>query len=433
MPSIRKTALPINASITLLALALLRVASLAHSETLDEAFVVALAADTRLAASTRQTAAARSGLDAAKGLALPKVSVDALYNHLSDTPAFQVDIPPLPATSLPFAQDRGWVYRAGVTVPLYTSGRLTSAAKAADATLGAAEVDTRRTEQDIKLDVAGAYVTVLRAQRQLELADSGVRTLQQHETDVSLFFERGLVAENDLLAARSAAANAQQDRIRAGTALEIARSTYNRQLGRALTMPVDLADLKPDPGGAPTPAGAAPERAELVALTRQTEALRHQADAARAAAGPQIVLSGGYDRLQNRYLANDGLWNVTVGLRWALFDGSVSRNQGAALDASADALAETRADAESRIALQVRAAGLMVDESRSRIGVAERAVEQADENLQVARDRYQSGVGTNTEVLDAETLRLKSRSNHFNAIYDNVFAVQRYKRARGEL
>ena len=101
--------------------------------------------------------------------------------------------------------------------------------------------------------------------------------------------------------------------------------------------------------------------------------------------------------------------------------------------ARADALAETRADLESRIALQVRATEMQVRESHARIDLAQAAVAQAEENLRVARDRYQSGVGTNTEVLDAETLRLKSQSNHFNAIYDNVLAQQQLKRARGVL
>jgi outer membrane protein len=76
---------------------------------------------------------------------------------------------------------------------------------------------------------------------------------------------------------------------------------------------------------------------------------------------------------------------------------------------------------------------MLVSDSHARIDLAQVAVTQAQENLRVARDRYQSGVGTNTEVLDAETLRIKSQANHFNAIYDNVLAQQQLKRARGIL
>jgi outer membrane protein TolC len=405
----------------------------AHAENLAEAFEAALHSDTRLSASGRQVSAARSGLVAAKGLAQPQVAVNAGYYRLSDAPEFSVNIPPLPATTLPFAQDRGWMYGVGISVPLYTSGRLDQAGQAADAVLAAAQLDVQRTEQDIKLDVANAYVAVLRAQRQLALAQSGVATLQAHALDVERFLEQGLVARNDMLAARSAVANARQDEIRASTGLAIARATYNRQLGRALDGAVSLEELTPEtPTALPGPVGLA-ERAELQALTRQSEALRHQAAATRAAGRPQVALQAGFDRLQNRYLSKDGVWNVGIAMHWTLFDGAVNDSQGDALAARADALADTRSDLESRIALQVRAAEMLVSDSHARIDLAQVAVTQAQENLRVARDRYQSGVGTNTEVLDAETLRIKSQANHFNAIYDNVLAQQQLKRARGIL
>lgn len=407
------------------------------AETLADAFAAAQQADARLAASRQQVAAAESGVAAAQGQAQPQVTLDALYQRLSDEPAFRVHLAPLPAMTLPVAPDRGWVYRAGVTVPLYTAGRLDSAAQAAGAALAAAQADEARTHQDLRLAVAEAYVAVLRAGQALALADSGVATLQAHERDVTQFFAQGLVARNDLLAARSAAANAQQDRIRAETLLAIARAAYNRQLGRALEAPVTLDDLAPSPAeAAPDVAPVTPvetDRAELVALARQSEALRHQADAARAAGRPQVLLSGGYQRLQNPYLVRDALWSVGVGLHWSLFDGGVLRGQGDALQARAQALDALRADARSQIALQVHAATLQVDESRRRLAVTALAVEQADENLRVARDRYQSGVGSATEVLDAEALRQKSRSNDVNARYDNVLAALRLQRARGTL
>jgi len=405
----------------------------ARAENLSQAFAAALQSDSRLMASSRQVSAARSGLDAALGLARPTVTVNAAYYRLSDAPAFTVKLGPLPATTLPFAQDGGWTYGVGVSVPLYTSGRLDRAGQAADAVLAAAQLDVQRTEQDVKFDVANSYVAVLRAQRQHTLAESGVATLQAHALDVERFFDKGLVARNDLLAARSAVANSRQDEIRAATALEIARSAYNRQLGRPLADAVALEELTLQADAAMAGPAGVVERAELSAMVRQSEALRHQAEATRAAGRPQVALKAGFDRLQNRYLSRDGFWSVGIGMQWTLFDGAVSASQGDALAARADALAETRADLESRIALQVRATEMQVRESHARIDLAQAAVAQAEENLRVARDRYQSGVGTNTEVLDAETLRLKSQSNHFNAIYDNVLAQQQLKRARGVL
>jgi outer membrane protein TolC len=137
--------------------------------------------------------------------------------------------------------------------------------------------------------------------------------------------------------------------------------------------------------------------------------------------------------VQNRYLAQEGTWSVLLGVQWTLFDGGLARHQAGALNAKADAAADMRRDAQTQIALQVRNAWLAVRESRSRIDAAQAALAQADENLRVARDRYQSGVGTNTEVLDADTLRVRSQSNHFGAVYDNVVAVMRLRRSVGDL
>lgn len=428
----------------LCALALLAGAPIAVAETLAQALELALQADARLVASQHQMQAAQSGLAAAQALGSPQVAIDVAYNRLSDEPAFKLHIAPLPATALPFSQQAGALVRAGVTVPLYTSGRLGNAAQAADATLQAARQDSERTRQDVKLATAENYIQVLRAQHLLALSESNLTTLQAHAQDVQAFLDRGLVARADWLAAQTALASAEQDQLRANTALRIAQAAYNRPLGRDLGTPLQLEDIAPvladagtDPGhrtaATTSPPPPAAPRAEVLALASQAQALQAQSAAALAAGRPQVLLSAGYNQIQNRYLAKEQLWNVAVGLRWELFDGGLGRAQADALAARAQAVRAAQADAQSQIDLQQHAAQWQLDESRSRIRVAQAALAQAEESLRVARDRYQSSVGSHTEVLDAQTRRIQSQSNHFNAIYDNVLAAQRLQRARGEL
>jgi outer membrane protein TolC len=74
-----------------------------------------------------------------------------------------------------------------------------------------------------------------------------------------------------------------------------------------------------------------------------------------------------------------------------------------------------------------------VQETRKRLLVTQSAIAQAAENLFVARDRYANGLSTHTEVLDAETLRTSSESNHANAQFDAALAGLRLKRAMGDL
>ena len=68
---------------------------------------------------------------------------------------------------------------------------------------------------------------------------------------------------------------------------------------------------------------------------------------------PQVGLSGGYDYLQDRYLAHDGQWVVVLGVKWNAFDGGSSRNRGKAIEFQAAALSEQRSELASVIQLQV--------------------------------------------------------------------------------
>jgi outer membrane protein TolC len=85
------------------------------------------------------------------------------------------------------------------------------------------------------------------------------------------------------------------------------------------------------------------------------------------------------------------------------------------------------------IALEVRQKWLDLQTAIHRIEAVRPATTQADENLRVARDRYQHQVGTNTEVLDAESLRLQAYVNFYNSSYDALLADLRLRRAIGNL
>jgi outer membrane protein TolC len=124
---------------------------------------------------------------------------------------------------------------------------------------------------------------------------------------------------------------------------------------------------------------------------------------------------------------------ASVSVQWNLFDGGRSRKQAAALNSQASSLIHLRADLESVIALGVRRAWNDRNEAASRMEVARQAVDQAMENLRVVRNRYAAGASTNSEVLDAETLREQSLNNRDNARYDFVLARLRLARAVGNL
>jgi len=92
---------------------------------------------------------------------------------------------------------------------LYTGGRITSGIDASIAMLKASEADKGSVLLNLKMQVAEAYITVLRAMRGLEVAKSHVASLKAHERDVLSLYNQGIVAQNDSLASQVSLADAR--------------------------------------------------------------------------------------------------------------------------------------------------------------------------------------------------------------------------------
>ena len=411
----------------------------ARAETLTEAWVIANAQDNALAAVRSQAEAADLDAAAARAQRWPTMSVGATYTRLDESPAFDFGFTGLPVQPPPlFGGDEFWMGSATVTMPLFTSGRVSSSIAAAEARGRGAGAQVSGAEQDMRLSVAGAYVGVLRARKALGVADSNVRTLESIVNDVSAMYDRELVPKNDLLAVQVALADAQQSRLKAANATELAQAAYNRMLGEPLSRPVDLDETLPAPQDLPaTPEDlvrlAMERRAELTALDEQATAYGQLAKAERARVLPQLSVTGAYNYLENDFLNDEDFASVGVGVQWALFDGGQSQKRAAALNRSKRATEQQRADIQSRIELQVRQAWLDVDETKERVRVSAGAVEQAEENLRIARERYSAGLGTQTQLLEAESLRVQALRNRDDAVLDAGLARLRLARAAGVL
>jgi outer membrane protein len=409
----------------------------ARAETLQEAWDAAGASHALIAAARERREAALLDLEGAKSDRKPDVKLTTGYMRVDQAPSFAFSgfaSPPL------FDDDDFVLASAEMTLPLYTGGALSHGIAAAQSAAEASLSQVGAISQTVRLAVASAYIDVLRAESALGVADSNVATLSAHTADARNRYESGAVPRNDFLAASVALAGANQRRLQAMNALELARSAYNRLLGRDLSAPVeleseiDLAAIVPETDDLDALLEMArSRRPELAAIEANAEALREQSAAERGGTRPQLALTGGYHHIENQVLDEDGFWTVGIGFEWNLFDSGRRNSRAAGLTRRANALLRERADLEAQIALEIRQALLDGTAAVNRRAVAVQAVEQAAENLDVARDRYISGAGTNADVLDAEVLRTQSLNNLDNAGFDLKLARLRLARAVGAL
>jgi len=424
------------------------------AETLDQAWETARANDFGLRAAQFEVQAAEAGRSAASRQRFPSVSASGFTLKLDEAPTVQspiddtLTIPspirfPLVPSSFSFpvppdlqrlelGEDQFTQVALQATLPLYTGGRLTNLTKAAESQVGASNWHLRRTEDELKINVAEAYVNVLRAQGGAKISDREVEAVSGYVRDVQNLYDQQMVAKSDLLSVQVYLADSKQRNLQIKNAVELAQSFYNRMLGRPLDAPVDLEALEPASTVEPGSLGeltkqALENRPELNNLAEQAESLRYAAKAIKGGLLPQVALLGGLVYLDLDALEDNTIGYAGVGASWTLFDAGVTRKQAEALSKRRISSEELLAQARDFIALQVRQTWLAREEARNRLEVAKTALESAEENQRVTRDRYREGMGTNTEVLEAETRRTAAFTSYNNAKYDAVYADLRLK------
>lgn len=444
----------------------------ARSENLADAWQIALGVNQQLQAQQTNSFAEGENVAAARAARIPTIRTFTFDTYITNSPRYKGTIPGSlggagtggAGAGLPGAAGAGGLpisfpilgnnqhnlpfsYTA-VNVPLFTAGRISGGIDAAEGRQNAQRANEFRTALDLKLTVAEAYIAVLRARRNLEVARSNVAQLTSFARDVKNRVEEQVATRNDQLASEVALDNARLREIRNANALDNSWATYNRYLYRPPTTIVPLDEVAGIPGTEPPPgwdwrgdpaevqalvARAMSARPELAGLTELARSAGAQSRVAQSGNKPQVLFTGGLAFIGSNSLSPEANYAATVLLDWTPFDGGASRKRARAFSLQESALLKQRADIAADIALQVRTQWNDLRESLFRVRVARHAVTQAEENIRVVRDRYQKEVSTYTEVLDAETRRLESFTNFYDAFYDVSLNQFRLRRAVGDL
>lgn len=410
-----------------------------RAESLADAWRMGLSRNMEFAAVAAETESARIAERAARAERWPSLTAAASYTQFDNAPQLDLVVAGIALQAPVFPGQSHASGGVQLSVPLYTGGRISSQIGAARKTALSAEDAEAAARSALRLNIARAYVDVLRSQRQLQAAESSVTSLQAHANDVRVMVERELSTRSDLLAAQVALANAEQLRVQSENNVALAYAAYNRLLGESsdrtpqldATLPVqrELAEQTlPE-----LIQSALNARSELAALSARAEALSLQSDAQRAMLLPQLTLSGGYSYFENEILDRQSFAAVGVGVSWKLFDGGVVRNRSESLMRASRAARHRLDDLRAGVELEVRQAWLDVRAAQARIATLREARSQAEENLRMTRELYGGGLGTNTQVLEAVSLQIAATNNFDNAVLDEALALLTLERAVGRL
>ena len=309
------------------------------------------------------------------------------------------------------------------SLPIFTGGRLQGQVEQARANYKYNLIGVQRTYNEMRSTVTNAYFNMLQKDNLRKLSDESVTRLADHLKNVQAQYDVGVVAKVDLLRSQVELADAQQSLIQAENSYQVAEANMNKIIGLPMGTTLQLDDLLVynayDKTMEDCLVYAALHRPELEQAEQNVKAYKGALKIAKSGHMPQVSASATQQWSDTNWPGDEnGNWGVGVNVSMNIFDSGVTLSKIHGAEADLKKAEETYRDTVDVVNLDVRTNYLSLREAEKRIKTTELAVEQADEDYRIAQLRYMNGVGTNTDVLDAQVALTQAKTNYTQALYD---------------
>ena len=312
---------------------------------------------------------------------------------------------------------------ASLNWTLWSGNKIESQVSQAKLSLDSSQWGIAKARQQLKYDATDAYFKFMAARDNVKLSQESVERLERYLRDVKLQFDVGVVAKVDVLRSEVSLAQARQTLIEAQNTYDLTMANLNNIIGLPLTTELNI---KGDMGYARYEKELA---ACVDAALRQRPEISQYTDAAKIAQEGVTIAKSGYlptvSAVYNAGWSNDQFpggnnynWSVYLLTSWTLFDSGLTAGKvKQAVEGYKKAQEQLKQTVDS-VQLDVRSTYLSLKSSEQSIATSSSAVGLAEEDYKIKVIRYQAGVGTNLDVLDAQVALTTAKNNYLQAMYN---------------
>jgi outer membrane protein TolC len=406
---------------------------------LADAERVALSQSPELAISRKSVDVSQRRLQGARAQRLPRLSVEASVSVFTEEQAipnfFMPEGPPIVLREQVTTNTTATLVQP--LTPQIALGELVEVEKAG---VSASKEEHRSAELEVGYRATDGYLLVLLAQSGREVAAQRVAQFEAQLARARVLVEGGVLQPVDAMRLEAALSSAQRDLLTAESQVRLAKNGLILALGVPTDTNIEVRDDLPvEPKAPPATvndavATATDKRPDLRAATFRAAQAESGAAASRAALIPTVAAIGVYQyspstgALGTPHTAFVGLtlqWNVwDWGQTWQSY-------KGAELQAVQAEMAAARA--VDRVRLEVSAAASDAQSAYEALAVVRVGLAAAEEAFRIQNDRFNEGVATTTDVLDAQTEVTQARLGYASTRYAYFRALASLARATGQL
>jgi len=339
-------------------------------------------------------------------------------------------------------QQSSWGPALNLTGLLFDFGGRSARVEQARAALLAADWQHNAAIQDVILEVQRAFFSYLDTRAQLAAAEVNLADLQRNLDAASARHEVGLATVADVLQAKTAHSQALLVRQQLEGSVETLRGSLATAMGIPATTPFDVVSL-PDTVEAPTLEAeieplierAVANRPDLVAARWRTEKAVAKIRDVRSEGLPSLTASANGQRVY--YITPESghsdNWSLGLNLRVPLFAGFQHHYDRQKAEADAEATRSTETRLEQQVVLEVWTAYTGLKTAAQQLETARDLLASAEQSTEVARGRYNEGVGSILDLLTAQSSLAEARAVDIRARTNWLLAVAELAHATGGL
>lgn len=408
--------------------------------TLDEAVQMSLKSSNQLKLANAKVDEAIGYSHEAKNNYLPDLKASGSYMRLNNPDvSLKVKLGNPSQGGAPAVKVNSAAYGIlNASVPVFSGLRIKYGVESAKYLEQAAKLDVENDKEEIILNTANAFSNLFKAKEYVGLVKENLKQQQQRVIDFSNMEKNGLLARNDLLKAQLQESNVELTLLEAENDLQTTYTNMDLMLG----LPENM-ELIPDTSGFHlADAGsliqweqtALQNRKDITALSYREKAAATAIKATKGEYYPGIAITGGIIALDvPNFLTVDNAVNIGVGLQYNF--GSLWKTGAKVAQANAR-LHQVQASESMLIhktRLDITQAYQNYILSLKKIEVYKKAVDQANENYRITKNKYNNSLVTTTDLLEADVAQLQAQLSCLLSKADAIVAYKKLQQTAGVL
>jgi outer membrane protein TolC len=296
----------------------------------------------------------------------------------------------------------------------------------------------------VKESVTKAYYSVLVNRERLALLDINIGRLDSLLRETKAMNQSGFVEKIDVDRIEVQFNNLQTERQKVDRLVELSEALLKFQMGHKVNEPIILSDklASPDLENFSVPATSNfdySQRVEYSLLQTQKELATLDIKNSKAGYYPRLAAFGtfGYNTGSMKFDLYERRWydysNIGLSLSIPIFDGFQKSYKIQQARLTQEKAVRSTELLQNSIDLEIRQSSVTLTNAVESLKSQKRNLELAQEVARVTRIKYQQGVGSNIEVINAEASYKEAQTNYYSALYDAIVAKVDYDKATGKL